>query len=85
MKKKGVVPCPGIDTDAQWGTIVIPRRDGFSDTNYILHRQLRRCRKIVVPLTADVTTVNIPDNQIYVPLTSLSSCILFTICIVYGS
>ncbi|MER5175130.1 MAG: hypothetical protein ABJB76_06540 [Candidatus Nitrosocosmicus sp.] len=38
--EKGEVPCPGIDTDARWGAIVIPR-DGFSDTNYILHRQLQ--------------------------------------------
>ena len=28
---------------------------------------------LVVPLTADVTTANIPDNQMYVTLTSSSS------------
>ncbi len=28
---------------------------------------------IVVPLTADVTTANIPDNKMYIPLTSSSS------------
>jgi hypothetical protein len=32
--KKGIVPCPGIDTQMHGGVIVIPR-DGFSDTNYI--------------------------------------------------
>jgi hypothetical protein len=31
--EKGLVPHPGIDTDARWG-IVIPK-DGFSDINYI--------------------------------------------------
>ena len=29
--------------------------------------------KIVVPLTADVTTANVPDNKMYVSLTSTSS------------
>ena len=32
--KKGIVPCPGIDTEMQGGAIVISR-GGFSDTNYI--------------------------------------------------
>ena len=50
------------------GVIVIPR-DGYLDTNYILHLQQG---KIVVPLTADVTTANVPDNQMYVSLTSSS-------------
>ena len=37
----------------------------------------------VVPLTADVTTANVPDNKMYIPLTSslLFFCILFTIFI----
>ncbi len=29
--------------------------------------------ELVVPLTADVTTANIPDNNMYIPLTSTSS------------
>jgi|GEM_PF-3383210 hypothetical protein len=29
-------------------------------------------REIVAPLTADVTTANVPDNEMYVPLTSSS-------------
>ncbi len=36
-------------------------------------------QEIVVPLTADVTTANVPDNQMYIPLTTSSSCFLFTI------
>ena len=37
--KKGIVPCPaGIDTDARWG-YSHTKKDGFSDINYILHRQ----------------------------------------------
>ncbi|HEY6534742.1 MAG TPA: transposase [Candidatus Nitrosocosmicus sp.] len=30
---------------------------------------------LVVPLTADVTTANVPDNQMYIPLTSSSSSV----------
>jgi hypothetical protein len=66
--KKGVVPCPGIDTDARWD---------FSRTNkgwifgYKLHLTCST-GELVVPLTADVTTANIQDNQMYVSLTSSS-------------
>ncbi len=61
--KKGEVPCPGIDTDARWG---------YSHTKgwvfgYKLHLT-STTGKIVVPLTADVTTANVQDNQMYVPL-----------------
>ena len=57
MKKK-VVPYSGIDTDARWG---------FSQTKgwifgYKLHL-ISSTGSIVVPLTADFTTANIPDNQ----------------------
>ena len=68
----------------QGGAIVIPRGWIFG---YKLHLT-STTGEIVVPLTADVTTANVPDNKMYVPLTSSSSsylCILFTICIVYGS
>ena len=33
--KKGIVPCPGIDTDARWWGYSHTTKDGFSDTNYI--------------------------------------------------
>ncbi len=66
--KNGVVPRSGIDTDARWG---------YSHTKgwifgYKLHLTCTT-DKIVVPLTVDVTTANIQDNQMYVPLTSSSS------------
>jgi hypothetical protein len=67
--KKGIVPCPGIDTDARWW--------GYSHTKkwifgYKLHLTCTT-GELVVPLTADVTTANVQDNQTYVPLTSYSS------------
>ena len=57
--KKGIVPCPGIDTDARWG---------YSHTKgrtfgYKLHLTCTTTGKIIVPLTADVTTANVQDNQ----------------------
>jgi len=67
--KKGIVPCPGIDTDARWG---------YSHTKgwifgYKLHLTCTAATdEIVVPLTADVTTANVPDNRMYIPLTSSS-------------
>ncbi len=33
--------------------------------------------ELVVPLTADVTTANMSDNKMYVPLTSSSSSFVF--------
>ena len=65
--KKGEVPCPGIDTDARWG---------YSHTKgwifgYKLHLT-STTGELVVPLTADVTTANVQDNQMYDPLTSSS-------------
>jgi hypothetical protein len=33
--KKGIIPRSGIDTNARWWIIVILRKDGFLDTNYI--------------------------------------------------
>jgi len=66
--KKGEVPRSGIDTDARWG---------YSHTKgwifgYKLHLTCTT-GKIVVPLTANVTTANVPDNKMYVSLTSSSS------------
>ena len=66
--KKVVVPCPGIDTDARWG---YSYTKGWT-FGYKLHLT-STTGKIVVPLTADVTTANVQDNQMYVPLTSSSS------------
>ncbi len=77
--KKGILPCPGIDTDARWG---------YSHTKgwifgYKLHLTCTT-DKIIVPLTADVTTANVPDNRMYIPL-NIFIIILFTICIVHDS
>ena len=67
--KKGVVPRSGIDTDARWG---------YSHTKgwifgYKLHITSTTAGALIVPLTADVTTANVQDNQMYIPLTSSSS------------
>ncbi len=70
--KKGIVPRSSIDTDARWG---------YSHTKgwvfgYKLHlTSTTAVCNLVVPLTADVTTANVPDNQMYVTLTSSSSSI----------
>ena len=75
--KKGIVPCPGIDTDARWW--------GYSHTKgrifgYKLHLTCTTAiGDLVVPLTADVTTANVPDNKMYVPLTSSSSSLVFSL------
>ena len=69
---KGVVPRSGIDTDARWG---------YSHTKgwifgYKLHltsTTAAAAGNLIVPLTADVTTANVQDNQMYVTLTSSSS------------
>ena len=63
--KKGIVPHSGIDTEARWG---------YSHTKgwvfgYKLHLTCTT-RDLVIPLTADVTTANVPDNKMYIPLTS---------------
>jgi hypothetical protein len=66
--KKGIIPCSGIDTDARWG---------YSHTKgwlfgYKLHLTCTT-GDLIVPLTADVTTANIQDNQMFVTLVSSSS------------
>ena len=58
--KEGLVPHSGIDIDARWG---------FSHTKgwifgYKLHL-ISSTGSIIVPLAADFTTANIPDNHIY--------------------
>ena len=62
---KGVVPRSGIDTDARWG---------FSHTKgwifgYKLH-VISSTGSLIVPLSADFTTANVQDNQMYNPMTS---------------
>ena len=63
--EEGVVPRSGIDIDARWG---------FSHTKgwifgYKLH-MISSTGSIIVPLVADFTTANIPDNQMYSILTA---------------
>jgi hypothetical protein len=66
--KKWVVPDPGIDTDATWG---YSRTKGWI-FGYKLHltSSSSTAGDLVVPLTADVTTANVPDNKMHVTLTS---------------
>ena len=67
--KKGIVPHSGIDIGA---------RCGYSHTKgwifgYKLHLTSTSAEDIIIPLTAAVTTANVPHNKMYVPLTSSSS------------
>ncbi len=86
--KKGVVPRSGIDTDARWG---------YSHTKgwifgYKLHltsstaTATTAAGEIILPLTADVTTdvttANVPDNKMYISLTSSSSFSVFSLPLV---
>jgi hypothetical protein len=64
--KKGIVPRSGIDTDARWG---------YNHTKdwifgYKLHLISSTGSSIIIPLSADLTTANIADNQLYKTLTS---------------
>jgi len=72
--EKGEVPYPGIDTGARWG---------YSHTKgwvfgYKLHI-ISTTGELVLPLTADVTTANVPDNRMYIPLTSSSSPLVLSL------
>jgi hypothetical protein len=65
--KKGIVPRSGIDTDARWG---------YSHTKgwifgYKLNMVSSTGSSIIVPLSADITTANVQDNQVYNALTSI--------------
>jgi hypothetical protein len=67
--ERGEVPCPGIDTGAMWGYSHTTERWVFG---YKLHLT-STTGELVVPLTAYVTTTaNVPDNKMYVTLTSTS-------------
>ena len=75
-------PCSaGIDTDARWGYSHTKKGWVFG---YKLHLT-STTGKIVVPLTADVTTANVPDNKMYVSLTSSSSLFSLPSDMLYGS
>ena len=73
--EKGEIPCPGIDTDVRWG---------YSHTKgWVFGYKLRLTSTTgdhIVPLTADVTTANIQDNQMYV---SLTSSYIFSLLLAY--
>ena len=75
--EKGIVPRSGIDTGARWG---YSRTKGWI-FGYKLHltsstaTTTTTAGEIIVPLTADVTTANVPDNKMYIPLTSSSSSV----------
>ena len=75
--EKGELPCPGIDTDARWGCS--HTKGGYLDTNYILHVQ----QVISYTLTADVTTANEQDNQMY-SFNIIIICFLITLDMLYG-
>jgi len=72
--EKGEVPRSGIDTGARWG---------YSHTKgwvfgYKLHIT-STTGELVLPLTAGVTTANVPDNRMYVSLTFPSSSSVFSL------
>ena len=72
--KKGVVSRPGIDTDARWGHSHTNKGWIFGYKLHLTCTTATDVGEIVVPLTAaDVTTANVPDNKMYIPLTSSSS------------
>lgn len=57
---QNTMPRPGIDADARWG---FTRTKGWM-FGYKLH-MVSSTGKLVVPLSADITTANVPDNQMY--------------------
>jgi hypothetical protein len=63
--EKNVVPYSGIDTDARWGK---SRTKGWV-YGYKLHISCSTGR-LIVPLSADFTTANVPDNQRYGGITA---------------
>jgi Transposase DDE domain len=68
--KEGIVPYSGIDTDARWG---LSHTKGWV-FGYKLHLVCNTDpSSIIVPLSADVTTANIQDNNVYPDLTSSST------------
>ncbi len=58
--RKGIIPRPGIDTDARWG---FARTKGWI-FGYKMH-MVSSTGKLVVPLSAEITPANIHDNLQY--------------------
>ena len=84
--EKGVVPRPGIDTDARWGH---SHTKGWI-FGHKLHLTSTTAGALVVPLTADVTTANVQDSQMHIPLDFLLLllqffCIPLAVFTSYGS
>ena len=73
--EKGEVPRSGIDTGARWGYSHTKKGWVFG---YKLHIT-STTGELVLPLTADVTTANVPDNRMYVSLTFPSSSSVFSL------
>jgi hypothetical protein len=76
---KGIVPRSGIDTDARWG---------FSHTKgwifgYKLH-VISSTGSLIIPLSADFTTANVQDNQMYNPMISSSPSLSPETCFMIG-
>ena len=52
------------------GVVSVTRKDGYLDTSCIWYVVLILLLLLVVPLSADFTTANVPDNQVYPGLAS---------------
>ena len=63
--EKNEIPRSGIDTDGHWG---LSRTKGWV-FGYKLHI-ICSTGSLIVPLSADVTTANIPDNSMYESITA---------------
>ena len=62
--EKGEIPCPGIDTDARWG------KSGTKGWVFGYKASIvSSTMPVVVPLSADFATANVPDNLAYPGLT----------------
>lgn len=58
--ERGEIPCPGIDTDARWGRSAT-KGWVFGYKAHLVSSTM----PVVVPLSADFTTANMPDNRVY--------------------
>jgi hypothetical protein len=63
--EKNVVPYSGIDTDARWGR---SKTKGWV-FGYKLH-VVSGTGSLIVPLSADFTTANVPDSKVYARITA---------------
>ncbi len=80
IMEKGIVPRSGIDMDARWGYSHIK---GWI-FGYKLHLTCTTGEIVVPSSSRDVTTANVPDNQMYVSSTT-SSPVFSIIDMLYGS